>query len=179
MGGNRQWLPLRVNQSGVMPIIFSSSLLMIPFFVFTQLGSGIHGSGWLRWVMVGSRVGISWTVFFAGSGFRLFSSAYIVLIYFFCYFWTAITFNPKDMAENLKDNGSFIPGYRPGGRTAAHLEQVMLRITYVGAAFLAVMAVIPTIISNTITARLRDSQLFRRHRSVDYCFSGIGSRSED
>ncbi len=59
---------------------------------------------------------------------------YIVLIYFFCYFWTAITFNPKDMAENLKDYGSFVPGYRPGQRTADYLEKVMLRITYVGAA---------------------------------------------
>lgn len=145
MGGNRQWLPLRVNQSGVMPIIFSSSLLMIPFFLFGQLGmmfgpDSTIGGG-LAWV--GS-------LFSPGQGF-IYSLSYIVLIYFFCYFWTAITFNPKDMAENLKDNGSFIPGYRPGQRTAAHLEQVMLRITYVGAAFLAVIAVIPTVISNTIT----------------------------
>lgn len=145
MGGNRQWLPLRVNQSGVMPIIFSSSLLMIPFFLFGQLGMVFGPNStvgtWLGWV--GS-------LFSPGQGF-VYSLSYILLIYFFCYFWTAITFNPKDMAENLKDNGSFIPGYRPGNRTAAHLEQVMLRITYVGAAFLAVIAVIPTIISNTIT----------------------------
>ena len=72
---------------------------------------------------------------------------YIVLIYFFCYFWTAITFNPKDMAENLKDYGSFIPGYRPGRRTADYLEKVMLRITYVGAAFLSLVAVIPSLVS--------------------------------
>jgi len=144
-GGNRQWLPLRVNQSGVMPIIFASSLLMIPFFLFAQLGrvfgqeSGL--GGWLAW---------TGSLFAPGQGF-VYSCGYILLIYFFCYFWTAITFNPKDMAENLKDSGSFIPGYRPGSRTAAHLEQVMLRITYVGAAFLAVIAVIPTVISNTIT----------------------------
>ena len=73
---------------------------------------------------------------------------YIVLIYFFCYFWTAITFNPKDMAENLKDYGSFIPGYRPGRRTADYLEKVMLRITYVGAAFLSLVAVIPSLVSS-------------------------------
>ena len=73
--------------------------------------------------------------------------SYVVLIYFFCYFWTAITFNPKDMAENLKDYGSFIPGYRPGARTAAYLEQVMVRITYVGAAFLSLVAIIPTLVS--------------------------------
>ena len=145
MGGNRQWLPLRVNQSGVMPIIFSSSLLMIPFFLFSQLGMAFGPD-----TTVGTVLGTLGGAFAPGQGF-VYSLAYIILIYFFCYFWTAITFNPKDMAENLKDNGSFIPGYRPGGRTASHLEQVMLRITYVGAAFLAVVAVIPTIISNTIT----------------------------
>ncbi len=145
MGGNRQWLPLRVNQSGVMPIIFSSSLLMIPFFLFSQLGMAFGPD-----TTAGTVLGTLGGAFAPGQGF-VYSLAYIILIYFFCYFWTAITFNPKDMAENLKDNGSFIPGYRPGGRTASHLEQVMLRITYVGAAFLAIVAVIPTIISNTIT----------------------------
>ncbi len=75
---------------------------------------------------------------------------FIALIYFFCYFWTAIIFNPKDMANNLKDYGSFIPGYRPGKRTAEYLERVMMRITYVGAAFLAVVAIIPTIITATL-----------------------------
>ncbi len=145
MGGNRQWLPLRVNQSGVMPIIFSSSLLMIPFFLFSQLGRAFGPD-----TGVGRLFGTLGGAFSPGQGF-IYSLAYIILIYFFCYFWTAITFNPKDMAENLKDNGSFIPGYRPGGRTASHLEQVMMRITYVGAAFLAIVAVIPTIISNTIT----------------------------
>jgi preprotein translocase subunit SecY len=69
------------------------------------------------------------------------------LIYFFCYFWTAITFNPKDMADNLKNYGTFIPGYRPGKRTADYLEKVMVRITYVGAGFLALVAVIPTLVA--------------------------------
>ncbi len=159
MGGNRQWLPLRVNQSGVMPIIFSSSLLMIPFFVFRQLGQvfmGQDASGGTWWAKGLAYLG---ECFSPGQGF-VYSLAYIILIYFFCYFWTAITFNPKDMAENLKDNGSFIPGYRPGGRTAAHLEQVMLRITYVGAAFLAIVAVIPTIISNTITGDFVTASFF-------------------
>jgi preprotein translocase subunit SecY len=72
---------------------------------------------------------------------------FVALIYFFCYFWTAITFNPKDMAENLKNFGTFIPGYRPGKRTTDYLEKVMVRITYVGAGFLALVAITPTIIS--------------------------------
>ncbi|MDO5567420.1 MAG: SecY family transport protein, partial [Planctomycetia bacterium] len=71
----------------------------------------------------------------------------VILIFFFCYFWTAVTFNPKDMAENLKNHGTFIQGYRPGTRTADYLEKVMIRITYVGAAFLAVIAIVPTIIT--------------------------------
>src|SRR6201999_828307 len=75
---------------------------------------------------------------------------YVGLIYFFCYFWTAITFNPKDMSENLKNFGTFIPGYRPGKRTADYLEKVMVRITYVGAGFLAIVAIIPTIVSGAL-----------------------------
>ena len=84
-----------------------------------------------------------------GSGF-MYNVAYVILIYFFCYFWTAITFNPKEMADNLKDYGTFIPGYRPGKRTSEYLEKVMVRITYVGAAFLAVIASVPTIISSSM-----------------------------
>ncbi|MCA9048621.1 MAG: preprotein translocase subunit SecY, partial [Planctomycetaceae bacterium] len=142
MGGQRQWLPLRVNQAGVMPIIFASSLLLLPLFVFNQLANIWPGNEILATIGAAFAPG--------GQGF-VYNLCYITLIYFFCYFWTAITFNPKDMAENLKDMGSFIPGYRPGGRTASHLEHVMVRITYVGAAFLAIIAVIPTVISTTLT----------------------------
>lgn len=138
MGGQRQFLPLRVNQAGVMPIIFASSLLMLPYFVFNYLGTTTWGreSDFVREL----------SQIFGGRGYT-YNVLYIVLIYFFCYFWTAITFNPKDMADNLKDYGSFIPGYRPGGRTATYLEAVMVRITYVGAAFLALVAVIPTLVA--------------------------------
>jgi preprotein translocase subunit SecY len=137
-GGTSQWLPLRVNQAGVMPVIFASSLLVLPYFLF---GAIAQGTEW-RWAQVlqqtFERQGYWYTIMF------------IALIYVFCYFWTAIIFNPKDMANNLKDYGSFIPGYRPGKRTAEYLERVMIRITYVGAAFLAVIAVIPTLITNTM-----------------------------
>ncbi len=139
-GGQRQYLPLRVNQAGVMPIIFASSLLMIPMVVF----------GWLKNTVDSTLVADLAAAFdFSGRGF-LYNISYVALIYFFCYFWTAITFNPKDMANNLKDYGSFIPGYRPGKRTAEYLEKVMVRITYVGAAFLAVVAVIPTVIASVM-----------------------------
>jgi preprotein translocase subunit SecY len=85
--------------------------------------------------------------FSMGRGY-VYNTCYILLIYLFCYFWVAVTFNPKDISENLKDYGSFIPGYRPGARTAQFLEQVMTRITYLGAAFLAMVAVIPTLIAH-------------------------------
>jgi len=151
-GGTRQYLPLKVNQAGVMPIIFASSLLIFPSFILNGLASAT--AGW--------RADEAWTFkstiamfvqelsdAFQRQGY-LYSVFYIILIYFFCYFWTAITFNPKDMSENLKDYGSFIPGYRPGKRTADYLEKVMLRITYVGAAFLALVAVIPSIVQNAL-----------------------------
>jgi preprotein translocase subunit SecY len=80
----------------------------------------------------------------------VYNLSFIALIFFFSYFWTAITFNPKEMAENLKDFGTFIPGYRPGRRTAEYLEKVMIRITYVGAAFLSLVAIVPTVISSAL-----------------------------
>jgi preprotein translocase subunit SecY len=128
-GGTRQYLPLRVNQAGVMPIIFASSLLLFPQAIFQWAN--------IRYLS---------DMFHRGDSF-VYNLLYIGLIYFFCYFWTAITFNPKDMADNLKNYGTFIPGYRPGRRTADYLEKVMMRITYVGAGFLAAVAIMPTIIA--------------------------------
>jgi preprotein translocase subunit SecY len=136
-GGTRNYLPLRVNQAGVMPVIFASSLLMVPIFLFRALSA--TGWGWTQTVAAS----------FERQGY-IYNVCYIALIYFFCYFWTALIFNPKDMANNLKDYGTFIPGYRPGKRTAEYLERVMLRITYVGAAFLAVIAIVPSVIQETM-----------------------------
>ena len=139
-GGTRQYLPLRVNQAGVMPIIFASSLLLFPQMLFQYLHNANPGS---------SILGSLHDSFTRGQSY-LYNVLYVVLIYFFCYFWTAITFNPKDMADNLKNFGAFIPGYRPGKRTADFLERVMERITYVGAAFLALVAIIPTIVAGAL-----------------------------
>ena len=82
------------------------------------------------------------------------------MIYIFCYFWVAITFNPKEIADNLKDHGSFIPGYRPGKSTADYLERVLMRITYVGAAFLAIIAIIPSIISSELGVDYRVASFY-------------------
>ncbi len=145
-GGNRQYLPLRVNQAGVMPIIFASSLLLFPQFLFAYLASqsASDASGWwASFVRGGNEI-------FSGSRSYLYVIMEVALIYFFCYFWTAVTFNPKDMAENLKNHGTFIQGYRPGSSTANYLEKVMLRITYVGASFLAIIAIVPTLVTNSL-----------------------------
>jgi preprotein translocase subunit SecY len=147
-GGTRQFLPLRVNQAGVMPVIFASSLLMLPLYLFKMIADSTH------W---------SWAVLLSESFQRqgyVYNLFYIVLIYFFCYFWTSVIFNPKDMANNLKDYGSFIPGYRPGKRTAEYLERVMMRITYVGAAFLAVVAIIPSLISASMGVDYRVASFY-------------------
>ncbi|MBT7917268.1 MAG: preprotein translocase subunit SecY [Planctomycetaceae bacterium] len=143
-GGTRQHLPLRVNQGGVMPIIFASSLLMIPGILIGFLKSAFDTGGTGSMIMSGLE-----DAFQPGSGF-LYNMMYIGMIFFFCYFWTAITFNPKEMADNLKEYGSFIQGYRPGKRTADYLEKVMVRITYVGAAFLSVVAIVPTLIASQL-----------------------------
>lgn len=138
-GGTRQFLPLKVNQAGVMPVIFASSLLIIPGFLFRMIYEAFQAD-WAHSLGDALQRGSGW----------LYNVLYIAMIYFFCYFWTAITFNPRDMANNLKDYGSFIPGYRPGKSTSDYLEKVLMRITYVGAAFLAVIAIIPSLVSNEL-----------------------------
>ncbi len=141
MGGQKHFLPLRVNHAGVMPIIFASSLLIFPSVFFSWLAQrAITGPEW--W---------SNTTAFVAENFQMGTFPYImvqvVMIYFFSYFWTTVQFSPEDMAKQLRENGSFIPGLRPGPRTAEYLETVMERITYVGAGFLAVIAIIPELVS--------------------------------
>jgi preprotein translocase subunit SecY len=139
--GSRQFLPVKVNAAGVMPVIFASTLLILPWFLFNILYTVSEGS--LVWA--GDLANL-----FQDHRTWFYNMVYIAMIYLFTYFWVAITFNPKEIADNLKDHGSFIPGYRPGKRTADHLERVLMRITYVGAAFLAIIAIIPNIISSSL-----------------------------
>lgn len=138
-GGQRSYLPLRVNHGGVMPIIFASSLMIFPSIVFSMLKGPFPDSQFID---------------FLSRNFAMnkipYVLVYIGMIYFFAYFWTTVQFQPKEMANNLRDHGSFIPGLRPGPRTAEYLETVMERITYVGAGFLSLIAVIPTIVSGAL-----------------------------
>ncbi|HAU36495.1 MAG TPA: preprotein translocase subunit SecY, partial [Phycisphaerales bacterium] len=134
-GGQRHYLPLRVNHGGVMPIIFASSLMIFPSMLFRYFNR----------LWPGNVTGMLSQAFEMGS--FTYAVTEVALIFFFAYFWTTVQFRPKEMAEQLRDHGSFIPGLRPGRRTAEYLERVMERITYCGAAFLAVIAVIPMTIN--------------------------------
>jgi preprotein translocase subunit SecY len=133
-GGQRQYLPLRVNHGGVIPIIFAVTLMQLPPIVLGYLVSIWPNANFLYMIQSA----------FNNNSFT-YNFVYIALIYFFAFFWTTVQFQPKEVANNLRDYGSFIPGLRPGRRTAEYLEKVMTRITYVGAAFLSIIAVVPTL----------------------------------
>jgi len=137
-GGQRNYMPLRVNHGGVMPIIFASSLMIFPNVLFGYLNRSFAGGIWRN----------LHNAFQTGS--FVYTVCYVGLIFFFAYFWTTVQFRPKEMAEQLRDYGSFIPGLRPGKRTADYLERVMERITYCGAGFLALIAVIPQVVSSAL-----------------------------
>ncbi len=130
-GGARTYLPLRVNQAGVIPIIFASSMMMLP----SMVGSAFKSPAVDRF----------FEEYFAWHGF-LYNATYAGLIIFFCFFYTAITFNPIEMAENMKKYGGVIMGVRPGKATAEYLNKVMTRVTVVGAFFLAGIALLPTLV---------------------------------
>jgi len=136
-GGQRHYLPLRVNHGGVMPIIFASSFMMFPPVIIGQLVTRFPTSRALEAMRDAFN--------FEGYTYNI---LYVLLIFLFAYFWVTVQFQPKEMAKNLRDAGSFIPGLRPGRRTADYLEAVMTRITFYGASFLAIIAVVPSILAS-------------------------------
>ena len=143
-GSQGQFLPLKINQSGVMPVIFASSLMVFPLLLLKQF------------VAVSSSVPVLQTFFLvvdgamSDSGGFVYNMAFVMLVYFFCYFWSAVSFNPVEVANNLRDHGVFVPGYRPGARTASYLEQVISRLNFMGATFLSVVAMIPVFVMNFV-----------------------------
>ena len=131
--GQSSHLPLKLNTSGVIPPIFASSLLLLPTTV-ANFNAG-QGPDWFNAIVTQ-----------LGHGRPLFLFLYIALIVFFAFFYTAIVFNPTETAENLKKHGGFIPGIRPGERTAEHIDYVLSRITVIGAAYLALVCLLPEIL---------------------------------
>jgi preprotein translocase subunit SecY len=130
-GGQSTHLPLKINTSGVIPPIFASSILMFPatitqFIQIQWLSGFVHN--------------------YMGVGGLLYSLIYVGLIFFFCYFYTAVTFNPVDVAENMKKYGGYIPGIRPGKWTADYIDHVLTRITFGGALYVSIVCVLPTLL---------------------------------
>ncbi len=136
-GGQRHFLPIKVNQAGVMPIIFASALTVIPSLLGKALENYIPGFRWLSDAFGADRGWWYWMV-------------YCGMIVFFSFFWNSLMFQPKEIANNLKEYGSFIPGIRPGHRTAEYLEGVMTRLTLAGSVFLAAIAFLPSFVTGSI-----------------------------
>jgi len=133
--GGTSYIPLKVNYAGVIPVIFASSLLMFPAIVATFAGTGNWLSEVAQWLSPGS---------------TLYIVLFVALIIFFTYFWTATQFRPDQIASDMKKNGAFIPGIRQGKPTQDYLESTMNRITLIGAVFLALIAILPTIVGRLL-----------------------------
>jgi len=127
-GGSSTHIPLKVNTGGVIPVIFASSILAFPATIATMFQSGTWGRS------IADQLAY---------GMPLYNLLYVTGIIFFCYFYTAIIFNPDDVAENMRKYGGFIPGIRPGKRTAEHIDTILARLTLVGALYLAAVALLP------------------------------------
>ena len=130
-GGQTSHLPLKLNMAGVIPPIFASSIILFPATL----------AGW-----VGAREGLSWLKDVSGAlsmGQPLYVMLYTAAIIFFCFFYTALVYNPKETADNLKKSGAFVPGIRPGEQTARYIEKIMLRLTLIGALYITLVCLIP------------------------------------
>ncbi len=133
-GGQQTHLPLKINISGVIPPIFASSIMMFPGTIgqFVQIDIVQQISAKLAW------------------GTPLHTLLYVGFIIFFCFFYTAVTFNPNDIAENLKKNGGFVPGIRPGKRTAEFIDKVMIRLTVIGSIYVSLVCILPTVLISKV-----------------------------
>lgn len=129
-GGQRHFLPLKINMAGVMPIIFASVIFIVPAVLFDWIGLSDLKD-----------------VFSTPTGF-VHVASYAALIFFFCFFWNRLMFQPNEIADNLREQGAFVPGLRPGAKTAEYLSNVLTRITLAGAAFLTIIAVAPAFITS-------------------------------
>jgi preprotein translocase subunit SecY len=134
-GGTSTYIPMKVNQAGVIPVIFASSLLYIPQLAVSLFGSTSHPQGWVSWVQRYLERSDGW----------LYDAAFFVLIVAFTFFYVSITFNPTEVADNMKKYGGFIPGIRPGRPTAEYLGYVLNRLTTPGSLYLGVVALFPLV----------------------------------
>jgi preprotein translocase subunit SecY len=134
-GGTSTYIPLKVNQAGVIPVIFASSLLYIPQLVASLFGNQTHPQGWVAWI----------DRYVASNTSAFYMAVFFLLIIGFTYFYVSITFNPAEVADNMKKYGGFIPGIRPGRPTAEYLNYVLTRLTAPGSLYLAIIGLIPMV----------------------------------
>ncbi|OLF73218.1 preprotein translocase subunit SecY [Maricaulis sp. W15] len=134
VGGDTSFLPLKLNTAGVIPPIFASSLLLLPATAASFQAQS--GAGWLQTVVA-----------YLGPGAPLFMVLYAAMIIFFCFFYTSVVFNPEDTAENLRKYGGFLPGIRPGKRTAEYIDYVLSRLTLIGALYLVLVCMVPMLMN--------------------------------
>jgi preprotein translocase subunit SecY len=144
-GGDSSFLPLKINTSGVIPPIFASSLLLLPTTVLSLLTVNGHPPAWAPW--------LPWLTGQLQHGKPVFILLYGVMIVFFTFFYTSIVFNPDETAENLRKYGGFLPGIRPGKRTADYMDFVLTRLTVIGAAYIAVVCLVPETIMGSFTSQ--------------------------
>lgn len=141
MGGTTTHLPLKINTAGVIPPIFASSIIMFPATMVGLLWGGVAPTGWLGTLTATLQPGRA-----------LYEVLYVGAIFFFCYYYTAMIFNPSDVADNLKKASANIPGVRPGAPTAAYIEKVLTRLTFTGAVYLSIVCVFPDILISQFNA---------------------------
>jgi preprotein translocase subunit SecY len=135
-GGQSTHLPLKINTAGVIPPIFASSILMFPLTIAQFISSEtLEAYPWIDAIIKS-----------LGPGAIAYNVLYVAFIVFFAYFYTAVTFNPVDIADNMKKQGGYIPGIRPGKKTAEHIDWVLTRITCIGAIYISAVCVLPTIL---------------------------------
>ena len=132
-GGESSHLPLKLNTAGVIPPIFASSILLLPTTIASFNAAG--GPAWMTWLTAN-----------LAHGQPLYLGLYIAAILFFCFFYTAIVFNPEETADNLRKHGGFIPGIRPGAKTAEYLDYVLTRLTAIGAIYIAAVCALPELL---------------------------------
>jgi preprotein translocase subunit SecY len=136
-GGNNTYIPIKVNMAGVVPVIFASSLLYLPALIaqFNQPAAGQKPAEWVTWI----------TTYLTKGDHPIYMALFFLLIVGFTYFYVAITFNPEEVADNMKRYGGFIPGIRAGRPTAEYLDYVLTRITLPGSLYLGIVALLPLI----------------------------------
>lgn len=165
VGGQRQTFPLRVDQAGVIPIIFASALMTLPTILFGALQGAVDGGFWSSAFSdlnnAFSDYGFTWTIL------------YVVMIFFFTYFWVQLQFNPIELAKNFKEWGAFIPGVRPGKDTVTYLSQILRRMTLAGATFLSLIAVVPSLLPDAMIFVFGESPSINSNRLFFQIMGGI------